>query len=75
MHKIIYSPQSNQDLIEIYTFIATDNLFYASKVIEKIKYSINFLKEYPSLGKKVDDNNLREIVEPRYGFRIVYQIS
>jgi|GEM_PF-5016070 len=49
MHKIIYSPQSSRDLHDIYTYIAQDNLFYANKVTEKIRYTINLLKTYPFL--------------------------
>lgn len=65
MHKIIFSEQARYEYLSIGQYIARDNLFYANEVLNKIDYSINFLKTFPRIGKDLEDG-LREIVEPRY---------
>lgn len=74
MYKIIFSKTANQDLWEIYSYISGDSPLYADKVVDKIILTISNLSLFPYLGKPTNDDNLREIVEPRYGFRIIYQI-
>lgn len=47
---------------------------YAVKVIDKIILTISNLATFPRLGQSTESDDLRIIVEPRYGFKIVYEI-
>ena len=68
---------ANEDLIQIKKYISTDNEFYAKKVINSILYTINRqLLYFPKIWKEVDKlENLREIIETNYKFRIIYMID
>ena len=74
MYKIVYSKDSIFDLKEISEFIALDNPFYSREVITKIYNSIELLEIFPYIWKERKDN-IREIVEPNYKFRIFYKID
>ena len=69
MLRIIYSDDSIIDLKEIFEYIAFDNPFYAREVVNKIYYSIEFLETFPFLWKERKDN-IRELVESQYKFRV-----
>ncbi len=74
MAKIIWSPQSLDDLENIADYIAKDSPYYASSVIENIIESVENLSLFPQIGRKVPeaaDENIREILYKRY--RIIYQ--
>ena len=75
MAKVVWSPQSLQDLEDIAEYIAKDSEYYASLVIENIVESIEILALFPRIGRKVPElqkENVREIFYKRY--RIIYQI-
>ncbi len=74
MYKITYSEDTLYDLREIADYISLDNPFYAKKVITKIYKSIEFLETYPFIWKPRHDE-LRELVEPQYKFRIFYKVE
>jgi len=73
MYKIVFSAQARSEYLSIWQYIAKDNLFYANEVLNKIDYSVNILKTFPRIGKSLEDE-LMEIVEPRYWFRIIYEV-
>ena len=75
MAKVVWSPQSLQDLEDIAEYIAKDSEYYASLVIENIVESIEILALFPRIGREVPElqkENVREIFYKRY--RIIYQI-
>jgi plasmid stabilization system protein ParE len=74
MRSVFFTPQAEIDLQEIYSFIAADNPFYAEDVCDRIHHSIDVLKTFPLIGT-LFESDLRQIVEPRYRFKIVYRIS
>jgi len=47
MYNIKYTQNSKIDLVNIFSFISDDNTFYAAKVINSIKNTINILKLFP----------------------------
>jgi len=49
MYSIYYTPESEENVAEIFSYISDDNQFYAKKVLDKIKYSIDGLKVFPML--------------------------
>ncbi len=76
MYKIIYRPSSLNDINEIFDYISVDNLQVAIKVQETIFNFINYLAIFPMLWKQNWNwFNLREIIEPAFKYRIIYQIE
>lgn len=61
-------PAARLDLIEIWSYIAADNLEAADRVLNAINASINRLAEYPELGRARGEirKNLRCIVSGNY---------
>ena len=74
MFKIVYWEGSIEDLKQIFHYIAQDNPFYGTEVVNKIYDSIELLEIFPYIWKERKDN-IREIVEPQYKFRIFYKIN
>lgn len=62
------------DLDFIFHFIADQDRLMAVKVIQKIYKTISNLKTFPYMGK-INSFGLREIVEPKYKFRIIYEVN
>jgi len=71
MHKVNYTPESEENLVEIFSYISDDNLFYAAKVINCIKNTIDILKLFPFSWKDIWKWN-KMIVESTYKYKIVY---
>ena len=65
--------RTHKDL-EIWKYIAQDNLYYANEVLNKIDSSINTIANFPFIWKEMK-NWLRLIVEPTYKFKIIYDIK
>ena len=74
MYKLKFFKKAKQQYINIWKYIAQDNLFYANEVLNRIDYSINTILEFPNIWTKIDDI-YRKIVEPNYKFKIVYKIK
>ncbi len=72
MYKIIYSLTAEDELATIYNYIAADNPFYAEDVLDRIRRSIDFLKQFPNIWTHIWWD-IRYIVEPKYKFKIVYR--
>ncbi len=65
-HKIIYRERAKRDLREIFEYIAEDNLDKAIEFTAYIMTTIENLSEYPHLGRKIANSNLRKIIVPPY---------
>ena len=74
MYKLKFFKKAKQQYINIWKYIAQDNLFYANEVLNRIDHSINTVLEFPNIWTKIDDI-YRKIVEPNYKFKIVYKIK
>jgi toxin ParE1/3/4 len=73
---VIWANPAKSDLRAIHDFIASCSKYYAKKVVQDIVDRTNILKEYPQIGRKVqeiDDENIREIFA--YSYRILYEIK
>lgn len=73
MHSIFYTPESEDNLADIFEFISNDNTFYAAKVLSNIKSTIDILKLFP-LSWTPAGKGQRMIVDSNYGYRVVYKI-
>jgi len=74
MLKLKFSNKASLEYIEIWEYIAQDNLFYANDVLNKIDNSIDTIMLFPFIWKEISAW-IRLIVEPNYKFKIVYQIK
>lgn len=52
--KIVFSPEAENDLIEIWLYIAEDNPAKATELIDILKETCIFLSENPKAGTKRD---------------------
>lgn len=73
MYKIIISPKAETLLKEISAYIAQDNLYYSNLVLKEIAKSIDTLKNFPLIGRELEAP-IRQIVNPRYKFKVIYQV-
>lgn len=73
MYKIIVLSEAQDDLDNIYSYIAEDNILYATKTIREVWQTFQMIKDFPYLWKW--DNSLREFVETKYKFRIIYSVN
>lgn len=74
MYKIVFSQKVLEDLIQIKEFIEKDNSVYSLKTINSILDTINLLNDFPFIWKVLWDN-LREIIETDYKYKIVYKVE
>jgi toxin ParE1/3/4 len=54
-HSIWHHPRANDDLLEIWLFIARDNIRAADKLIAKIAQKCDRLADFPELGRARPD--------------------
>jgi plasmid stabilization system protein ParE len=74
MSSFIFSPAAQQDLIEIWQYIAEDNLRAADKVIQTIQEKCNLLSQQPNIGhRRTDLTNRPVLFWPVYNYLIVYK--
>ena len=74
--KVVFTPQANQDLLEIVRFISQDKPRAAQNWVDTLRKSVNKLSEFPHLGRIVPeygDDTIREIIKGQY--RIVYKLD
>ncbi len=74
MYKVKLSDNAIIDLNSIYNFISNDNKFFAVKVIQYIRNTIDYLEYFPFLWTDLD-NNLRRLVDSKYKYNIIYKIN
>jgi len=75
MGRIIWTPQSQNDLRSIYNYIASDSKRYALREVRAIKNSVGVLSSFQKSGKvfdELDNTSIREIVYKHY--RVIYKI-
>lgn len=74
--KLVFTPQANQDLLEIVRFISKDKPGAAQSWIRTLRKSVEKLSKFPHLGRIVPeygDETIRELIKAQY--RIVYKID
>lgn len=76
MEKIKWLDKANIDLIEIYNYISKDSLYYATKTITEILNKVDYLHDFPYMGRRTQefpDEEYRELVYKSY--KIIYEID
>jgi hypothetical protein len=73
MYKIKVQKRAIKSITKTVLYISNDNIFYANQVQDYIYKSIKLLEDFPFLW--VDKWNwYRQIVEPKYKFKVIYKI-
>jgi len=55
MSTLIFSPQAEQDLIDIWDFIAQDNIDAADRIYDDIEQKCEALAQAPGMGRTRDE--------------------
>ncbi len=74
-HKIRWSKEASEDVIEIAKFISRNSENYAKIVVEKILISVKNIPEFPYSGRivpEIDKETIRELFV--YSYRLIYEI-
>lgn len=62
------------DLVAIQSYISKDSILYAKQFIEQIFNTVNHLKDFPEIGRRVPEagerKDVRELIFQ--GYRIIY---
>ena len=74
MYKIVYTKESEDNLVNIFEYILEDNQFYAAKVIQHLKSTIDILKIFP-LSWSILNSKIRMIVDTKYKYSIYYTFN
>lgn len=76
MVKIEWSKTSNYDILQIYSYIYQDSVYYAVNTINGIAKTTDNLEIFPYLGRKVPEYNIYNIRELIYkSYRIIYEVQ
>lgn len=74
--KIIWTPQSQEDLREIRRFIARDAPVSAKLFIRQLRSSVLRLRQFPESGSVVPERGIPSVREIFYGaYRIIYRVG
>ena len=76
MSRIIWSPQAEQDLRSIRSFIARDSKQYAKRIVDRIKRAVTGCRRFPEAAAIVPvfgDPLVREIFVATY--RVIYRVD
>ena len=76
MVKVEWSKISNYDILQIYSYIYQDLVYYAVNTIDEIAKRTDNLEIFPYMGRKVpeyDIYNIRELIYKSY--RIIYEVQ
>ena len=52
MAKLLLAPETERDLVEIYEYIAEDNVLAAERMLEKIENALTSLTVFPLRGRE-----------------------
>ena len=64
-----------KNLEEILIFISQDNFISEKEVVGKIKENLDFLREYPNIGRTGLVENIKELVISHFPYLVVYRIN
>ena len=70
-NKILYAPSALDDLDEIFSYIAKDNVNSAEKLLKKFDDSISKLADFPNLGSVLSEDEFT-LISSGYRFIVVH---
>lgn len=69
MKELTWSWKARVDIIQIFNYIVEDSLYYSIKTVTEISQTVNDLKMWKYMGRKVPEyntNNIRELIYKSY---------
>lgn len=72
--KVIWTPEAEQDRLDIWDYIATENPLAAARMDELFDHAGDSLVEQPNMGKGGIIPGTRELI-PHESYRLVYEIK
>lgn len=72
--KIVFAPLARDNLRDIQTYIAADNISAAARVASEIRRTIETLETYPLIGQAYQDE-VRRLIVTRYPYVVFYEID
>jgi addiction module RelE/StbE family toxin len=72
---IILAPEAIADLDDIFAFLADDDPYRATVILERIEKRIEQLRDHPFLGRSGRVTGTRELVVSRTPFIVPYQVT
>lgn len=70
-NKIKYSPAAVDDMDEIFSYIAQDNVSAAENLLEKLDHHISSLVDFPNKGSLLSDDEYT-LIQRGYRFIVVH---
>lgn len=71
---VIWTPEAEQDRLDVWDYIAANNLYAASQMDALFSDAATRLAEHPKLGKQGAIPGTRELI-PHESYRLVYEIE
>ena len=72
--RVIWTPEAEQDRVEVWDYIAADNLRAAARMDALFSKAANRLAQHPQLGRAGTIAGTRELI-PHESYRLVYEID
>lgn len=73
--QIKFTKQAFADIDVIYEHIAVDSVATAKKIILHIEQTVDYIGDFPEMGRKSIVKNVREMVVPHSPLSIIYEIK
>ena len=71
---VIWTPEAEQDSVDIWAYIAIDNPSAAAEMDARFSEAIALLAAHPKMGKAGEIAGTRELI-PHASYRLVYEIE
>ncbi|NWA23446.1 type II toxin-antitoxin system RelE/ParE family toxin [Pseudomonas gingeri] len=71
---VIWTPEAQQDRLEIWEYIATESPYAAARLDELFSAAANRLTTHPEMGRPGTVPGTRELI-PHENYRLVYEIN
>ncbi len=72
--KIVFAPLARDNIRDIQTYIAVDNIAAAARVASEIRRTIETLETYPLVGQ-VYQGDIRRLIVTRYPYVVFYEVD
>ncbi len=72
--RVVWTPEAQQDRVDVWEYIAADNPYAAVRMDELFSDAVANLAEHPKLGRPGKIAGTRELI-PHQSYRLVYEIE
>ncbi|MDA0241008.1 MAG: type II toxin-antitoxin system RelE/ParE family toxin [Proteobacteria bacterium] len=73
--RLVFHEAALQDIKKIHEFIAADSPAVARTVIDRIRYSLDRLLDFPKSGRVGTESETYEFVIPNLPYIVIYEIN